>query len=240
MKEHISKAHEIMNGATAQYRELAEKLSQAEQQIRQDKTLSAHGQRLKVQELKKQHSRQIMEFAKKTKDEFQIEVIRAKGKAERLLDNPHKKPSDATIQKYERGLKDLKTRVMLALRPEKAAELVKEFAEGINDPYIAGQFREHFSDVITPIIQQVRPEAKSDLIKLYDKLDSEFKTEEQREAQQIMEQADAMFSAKIFKPAVTDHIKGSYGSRYADYVNQPDMYFTLEDSEAEAEEPEQE
>ncbi|EKN66039.1 hypothetical protein BABA_17387 [Neobacillus bataviensis LMG 21833] len=235
MREHIQKAHEIQQATTGQYRALMMMLKEEESKIGKDATLSELGRKQKIAELKKQHGRQLMQFAKQAKDDYQTEVIRAKGKAERFLENPNKKPDDAAVKKYERGLAELKTRVLLSTRADRAAEMISEFAKGIEDPYIANQFRDQYAEVITPIIPQADGTVKSNLSKLYDKLESDFITDEQREAKQIIEQADSMFSAKLFNPTVIDNVKDSYDRRVADYINTPDTFFHLEKVEAEKE-----
>jgi hypothetical protein len=239
MRENIQKAHEIRNGVTGQYRSIMMKLQEKEAKIKQDVNLSTVGQQEQIAKLKKEHSRELMQFAKQVKDEYQMEVIRAKGKAERFLENPNKKPDDSTLKKYEHSLNDLKTRVLLSIRPDRAAEMVAEYAKGIEDPYIASQLREQFAEVITPIISQANgadgAKLKASLTDVYSKLESNFITDEQSEAKQVIEQADAMFSAKLFNPLVIDNIKDSYDRRTADYINTPDTYFHLEKAEGEKE-----
>lgn len=239
MREHIQRAYQIREGVTSQYRSIMMKLQENEAKINQDVTLSPVGKKEKIAQLRKEHGRELMKFAKQVKDEFQMEIIKAKGKAERFLDNPNKKPDEAILRKYERSLNDLKTRVLLSLRSDRAAEMVTQFAKGIEDPYIANQLREQFAEVITPILSKVDgadgAKIKANLTQLYDRLENDFITDEQHEAKEVIENADALFNTKLFNPTVIDNVKQTYDRRIADYINTPDTFFHLENAEAEKE-----
>ncbi|MGQ8813083.1 hypothetical protein [Bacillus sp. NA_165.1] len=232
MREHIEKARTIQKEATEKYLELQKELQGDIEKVKADPTLSEIGRTGKIEELQKEHGQKLIEFAKQLKNEYQIEVIRAKGSAERFLEKPNNKPSDFKVQLFEQGFTDLKTRIMLSLNSTRAIELISEFVKGIDDAYLANQLRNQFTELISHVIQYVDvsegARVKADLLKIYSKLETDFITDEQNEARQIIDEAEVMFGTNLFNSIVIDSVREFYRHNFADYINKPDMYVYAE------------
>jgi len=229
MKEHIQKAHEIKESATSKYRELLQKMNGEISEINNDFRLSPEGKQYLISDLKKEYKEELMKLAKQIKAEYQLELSKAKISAEKVLESPIKKPDENVIGKYREQVEELKTRVMLSLKPETAKDMVSEFVKGIDDPYLANEFKKEFATVITPIISNVHgaegAKIKHALTETYDKLNKDFMTDEQREAKQIIESTGSMASAKVFNYTVLQSVSDSFGRDAAAIVNEPEKYF---------------
>ncbi|HDR3895212.1 hypothetical protein [Bacillus sp. FSL W7-1334] len=235
MKEHIEKARKIQEGVTSQYLELQKALQEELEEVKRDLTLSEIGRAQKSEQLQKEHGKKLMEFAKQVKNDFQAAVTKAKVSAERfLLENVDKesntKPSDTKVKLFEQGLSDLKIRIMLSTNPTRALERINQFVDSIDDAYLANQLRNQFAELIQCVGESGGATVKAELLKVYNKLETDFITEDQREAKQIINQADTLFGLSLFNSIVVDSVREFYGHNYADYINRPEMYAYAEDT----------
>ncbi|MGM7724375.1 hypothetical protein [Metabacillus sp. Hm71] len=237
MKNNITKAHEILNGSTGRYRELLDKMEKEIKKVKDDKKFSDHGKDVIIREIKKDFEEDLMKLSQQIKKEYQGELSKAKAVAEKALDNPTKKPDEKAIAKYRQQVEELKTKVMLSLKPDSAKGLVEDFVKGINDPYFANEFRTEFASVITPILSNVGgPEAaqiKHALSGTYEKLSDGFLTDEQREAKEVIESVDHMMGSRVFNFSVIDSVNGAFGRSISEQVNDPDSYFEAKEKSEE-------
>lgn len=215
MRESINQAHEILNGATGRYRELLTKMETEIKQIKSDVKFSDQGKEFLIKELKNDFIEDLLKLSQQIKSEYQSELQKAKSAAEKSLDTPLKKPDEKAIGKYRQQVEELKTKVMLSLQPESAKGLVEEFVKGISDPYFANEFRNEFATVITPIISTAGQNAgqiKHDLAGTYEHLGNGFLSDEQKEAQRVIEAADGMMGTRVFNYSVLNSVNGEFGA----------------------------
>ncbi|MCJ7991117.1 hypothetical protein MUB15_20580 [Priestia sp. OVS21] len=215
MKQNIDQAYEILNGATARYGELLTKMQEEIKKVKKDEKFSEQGKQILIKELKNDFKEDLLKLSQQIKSEYQTELQKAKSVAEKSLDAPLKKPDEKTVSKYRQQVEDLKTRVMLSLQPESAKGLVEEFVKGISDPYFANEFRNEFATVITPIIStsgQNAGQIKHDLAGTYEYLGNGFLSDEQREAQRVIETADSMMDSRVFNYSVLNSVNGEFGA----------------------------
>jgi hypothetical protein len=215
MKQNIDQAYEILNGATGRYGELLTKMQEEIKKVKKDEKFSEQGKQFLIKELKNDFTEDLLKLSQQIKSEYQSELQKAKSVAEKSLDAPLKKPDEKAVSKYRQQVEDLKTRVMLSLQPESAKGLVEEFVKGISDPYFANEFRNEFATVITPIISTAGQNAgqiKHDLAGTYEHLGNGFLSDEQREAQRIIETADSMMKSRVFNYSVLNSVNGEFGA----------------------------
>lgn len=235
MKTNIEAAHQIKQNSTTKYLELTRKMQAEIAQIRTSKSLSRIGKDLAIKSLKDDYKEDLIKLAKQIKDEYQGELKKAKAAAEKLLDAPLKQPDEKTMAKYHEQVEELKTNVMLSLKPSSAKALVQDFAKSISDPFIARDFRNQFSSVITPIIGSVSGaeagEIKLALSEVYGRLNSSFATDEQKEAQGVIEAVEGMMDARIFNFAVSDSVGQQFERGTFEQMNNPESYFEAKQAE---------
>ncbi|MBO1579974.1 hypothetical protein [Bacillus sp. XF8] len=233
MREHIEKARTIQEGVTSQYLELQKALQEELEEVKRDLTLSEIGRAQKSEQLQKEHGKKLMEFAKQAKNDFQTAVTKARVSAERfLLENADKesntKPSDTKVKLFEQGLSDLKIRTMLSPNSTRALELINQFVGSIDEAYFANHLRNQFAELIQCAGESGGATVKAELLKIYLKLETDFITDEQNEARQIIDKANVMFGASLFNSIVVDSVREFYRHNFADYINRPDMYVYAE------------
>src|SRR5690625_4413072 len=114
MKQAYDKTYEIKSSTTTVAKTLQEMVNEEIQEVRRDITLSPHGQEQAIEEIRDRYGKQFIEQAKKMRDEFDKNVVKARINAESLLNEPPKRPvgaeNDAT---FARKLNDLKMSLML-------------------------------------------------------------------------------------------------------------------------------
>ncbi len=180
-----------------------------------------------------------MRLTQDIKKEYQNELKGAKAAAEKILEAPAAKPDEKALTKYRAEFEELKTKVLLSLKPGSAKSLVESFAKEIKDPYIAREFRNEFASVITPIISTAGSEApaiKNALSKVYSHLNDGFMTEAQKEAYSTIETVDSMINLKVYSPAVSDSVDQYLGRGTSQQMSNPDEFF---EKKAAEENPEQ-
>ncbi|USK33063.1 hypothetical protein LIT25_21330 [Bacillus sp. F19] len=235
MKTNIEAAHLIKQNSTTKYLELMKKMQADIAQIRTSKTLSRIGKDLAIQSLKDDYKEDLLRLSKQIKDEYQGELNKAKATAEKLLDAPLKQPDEKTMTKYRAQVEELRTNVMLSLKPSSAKALVQDFVKSISDPFIASDFCSQFSSVITPIISSATGaeagEIKLALSEVYGRLNSSFATDEQKEAKEVIEAVEGMMDARIFNFAVSDSVGQQFERGTFEQMNNPESYFEAKQAE---------
>ncbi|MEE6133991.1 hypothetical protein [Priestia sp. GS2] len=214
MKTNIIQANEILNESSGRYRELTQRFTSESSKIRQDIKLSDEGKRLLLDSLKEDYKDEVKRLKTQVECEYLEALQKAKADSERVLEKTLAKPSEKELSKYAEAVNELKTNVLLALNPGAAQETVTKFAAGINDPYIANQFKQEFGNIIGPIIVNAgasAPGIKQTLAKTYEHLSTGFMTDEALEARHSLEQVEQMQHAKVFSGAVLDNVKATFG-----------------------------
>lgn len=237
MRNHIQNAHEILGGSTAKYSELLKSMDKEIASIRNDKKYSDDGKAFLIREAKKDFQEDLMKLSKQIKVEYQLELAKAKEAAAKIMDAPVKAPDEKSIAKYKEQVEDLRTKVMLSMKPESAKDLVKGFADILSDPYFANQFKQDFAGIITPLISSVQgtqgAAIKHELSGTYEKLSEGFLSDAQKEARQVLESAENMANSRVFNYTVLESVKQNFGREVSAQVNDPDAFFAAKDAESE-------
>lgn len=231
MRKYLDEAHGVTSRATAHYLELVKKFKAEESEIRRDPRWTADGQEYYLKGIKKDYEEDVVRMSKELKGEYLSWIDKAKKEAEKVLSSPVKQADEQKLAKYSQSVNELKAKVMLALRPESSAKLVTDFVSEIDDPYIAAQFRQEFSTVIGSVIPGAKPEVKQQLAAAFDKLESDYITDEVKEARDVLEMAESMEKGTIFNYSVLDNAKDTFGAQFVPFINNPDAYGVEETEE---------
>jgi predicted HD phosphohydrolase len=228
MKEHIQKVYDIIQGSTGTYRVFQQQLRDEIQKVQRDPKFSEHGREYLIKELKKDKEQELIDLAKMMKKGIREELASAKMKAEKIINAPMKKPNDATIERFRKQLGELKTTIALTPNPARAKQALMEFTGGIEDPYLAEMVREDFGNLIVPIVSgmggQERGRAQLELQEVFRKLKDDYKSEEYRQAEEILQSAEALEKSDMFDSLVVQVVRTDLGSLAALSINNPDNY----------------
>lgn len=224
MREHIQKVQDYRLGVTSVYKDMfIEPMNKDISKINVDTNLSAEGRLQKIAETKAKYERELYDFAQKSFEYQKAELEQAKTKANAILDKTTKAPDDLTVQRFKRSLADLKTDLLLSSSPKVSAEKVANFADSVNDPFLAELLREEYPGLISSIGGGLTGPEKTALGGAVDSVRSRFITPEQQEALDCLELAQSMESTRVISFAVTQHMSEHFGQQAADRMNNPEQ-----------------
>ncbi|MCL6575561.1 hypothetical protein [Kyrpidia sp.] len=220
MRDHLEKVRELHNMMPTMYTEMKKYFDEDVAKVSYDRTLSEEGKMMKRKEVREQHKKKILEFAK-TAHEFQKKELEAlRQKASKVLNQPTPKADDLTLERFRNQLADVKASIIL--RPKTGGQKLIEFAKSVDHPYIAEQLRREIPDLMAMCVDYMSRDEKIALTDELDSLRHRFITPEQREAQEMLEVANQYEKAALFSPILLDNISGNFGHNVASAVNDYD------------------
>lgn len=228
--EKMMENYEIVSGIRREANEIVHAymdiIRKDRQQINTNPDLSSVGQAKKIAELKKEYGKKFINSARELKDKYNRAVVAASVAAEIILNEEPPRPSDTKVKTFERTYKDLKMKLLLNNRPEDSINLIKNFADNIDDPYLIKQMLNDFDDLVKTVLSYSDNPIKSkiELRKVYNTLAENSLTDEQKQAQKIYEALQDAHQFSIFSPIEVEAISREMGRIYANYANKPELY----------------
>jgi hypothetical protein len=199
--------------------------------------LSPEGKQAKIDEIKDRYGKEFVKMAGQMKDEYQRSVVTIKVGAELLLNEAPPKPSEVSIQTFQRELSALKTELLLATDANVSMESVKAFVDKQKDPYFAHQLKGEFPELASSIIGTSNNDqrVKIALRDVSGAINNKALLPEQREAAELSESVKDAFGANLFleNGIQMENIRRSIGDKYARYANTPELYRDPSETSAE-------
>lgn len=217
--------YEIKKSCSAVSMEFKNAYAEKQDSLRHDMTLSPHGKMQKIEEFKVQQGKEFIARAAKMRTEYDRAAVELQDAAEAYLNEPANKPSEQAVQTYERKLTDFQTALLLATNPDKAMQLVKEFAADTQDPYFAAKLKADFPTIIrevTSIAGVKAPIYKTYLSSVLDSINHTATSGGYHEVQQVLD-AGSLVGNNIWLPGGVQMstIQQFVGGQYAKYSNNP-------------------
>ncbi|PFP30132.1 hypothetical protein COJ96_06855 [Bacillus sp. AFS073361] len=204
--------------------------------IESDNLLSAEGRQVKKTEFKEKATRAFLSDVSLRKQKYVSDLKKAFDIADKIVHNPLKRPDEETVRRFEKSLREIKTQVSLSVDAKYAKQKLVSFVEGIKDPYLADLLRDEFGELSGAILRMSGDDKayRVELSQIYNDLDNNFKTDEAREAQAIMQAArENLENPRIFPPTEmygTNSIEASFIANTFNrealvYYHNPEQYF---------------
>lgn len=230
MKEYYKKTYDIESNVTPLVSALKDMVNEEIDKVRTDPTLSPEGRKLKTDEIMDKYGKQFIEQAKKMREEYDEAVIKAKARAEMILNEAPSKPNGVDDKTFERELNELKMDLLLSTNPQTSFEKVEQFVKAQDNAYNAFKLKQEMPELVKSVLsiadKNDESKLKTELRRTVDSLNNKVMTDEQREAQRIYDTIGDQYGKELFLPSglQMNVIQQSVGEKYAKYANRPQDY----------------
>ncbi len=221
-RQHMEKVHGIRSGTASFLLHTKSAVVPQVTAASTDPNLSSEGRYQKAQEIRDRYGFDFLQRAHKRKQAFIYHARKASEFADAVIYEQLPKPDEEKLRRFEGDLRDIKTEIRLAANPQRAIQKLNEFVAKLDDPYIADQVRNEFSDFITMI--GTGDAEKRELSAIYQGLTQRFETDEIREARSILEAAKAAENTDLFFGYIADAVVEILGDT-GKFANQTDQFF---------------
>jgi hypothetical protein len=225
-KQYIDQAIQISQDSTKHYLEFKSKLKQEKEKIEADRMLSGEGKNAKIAELYKKSRGELAATTNAILKAYRDNLAQAKREAEKIIaKNP--KPTDADREAFQAKVKELGVKLALSPNGMIAKRRLDDFFAGIDNDISAQLARDHFAELVGPVIAKLGPEAGSASMQyqtLYGTLDTKYKPQEYIDAKKAIDSVENLSNGRIFSYMVETDVKGLLGSDSANILTNPERY----------------
>lgn len=222
------KMQEIQKSTTAIAAEFKTAFSTKQNELQYDVSLSPQGRLQKLEAFKAEQGAKFIAKAAEIRSAYDKAAMEAQVAAELYLNEPANKPNEVAVQTFERRLSEFETALLLATNPDKAMELVREFAADTQDPYFAAKLKEKMPTIIrevTALAKEKAPLYKVHLSSVLDGINHTATAGGHTAAQQVLD-AGSRVGADIWRKGGVqiNAIQQFVGGEYARHANNPSNY----------------
>lgn len=222
-KQAQEKIQVIEGGTTSVIHQFANLYREGNNEIQEDRSLSTVGKQEKLDKFKADMGKQLIETLSKEREEYVHAVVKATNSAKRALTEPLPKPHETDLILHDQKVREITLNSSFSGPRETIASL-KEYADKLDDPYLADSLMSQLPAVSDRISQRstITVEDKSSLRSVYQSLKSKADTEARRDARNIISYNEGRGFNRLYGPIEEGAIKERLGTQYSNYLNRPD------------------
>ncbi|MFD2332255.1 hypothetical protein ACFSR7_23620 [Cohnella sp. GCM10020058] len=200
--------------------------------ISRNKGLNEEGRQIVKDEIRGVIGMEFMQAVHKRRSEYLGYLRSAVTAAESFINSAVKKPKAEKVAKFEADLRELKTELLLSPNAGRGLAKLSEFAGKLDDPYLAGVFREEYGTLASSIIGAPGSdsEVRAQLSTLFQRLKTSHDTDEVSEAREILEAAKASeANPSLFNVhSLGTTVQEMFGQEYQRHLNSSHEFFAKE------------
>jgi len=238
LNELFDKGYEIQSkfGTTVAI-QLKQGMDEEISKIRADKHLTAHGQKAKIEELKREAAREVFGVVAKEKATYAKVAAEATALAKKMKTDVIKPPSNAVdVKLFEQELAALQTSIMLSTNADAAIKAIDGFQSKYgSEPYYAAELQKTFPSLIQTVTAiDDSPTHKQALTRVYSSVEEKATTPEVTKANDILAYFSDGDDIKLFRDGSPQFatVKTYIGS-IANHINDPSKGLDILDGKVE-------
>lgn len=226
LNELFDKGYEIKSKfGTTIATQLKQGMDEEISKIRTDKHLTVHGQKTKIEELKREVAREVFEAVAKEKTEYAKVAAEATALAKKMKTEAIKPPANTVdVKLFEQELAALQTSIMLSTNVDTAIKTIDAFQSKYDEPYYAAELQKAFPAFIQMVTAiDDSPKHKQALARVYTSIQAKATTPEVEKADSILSYFSDGEDIKLFREGSPQHdtVK-TYIGAIANHINSPE------------------
>ncbi|GEM_PF-1963462 len=237
LNELFDKGYEIQSkfGTTIAI-QLKQGMDEEISKIRADKHLTAHGQKAKIEELKREAAREVFGVVAKEKATYAKVAAEATALAKKMKTEAIKPPSNTVdVKLFEQELAALQTSIMLSTNVDTAIKTIDAFQSKYDEPYYATELQKTFPSLIQTVTAiDDSPMHKQALTRVYTSVQAKAITPEVARANDILAYFSDSEDIKLFREGSPQHdtVKAYIGA-IGNHINDPSKGLDILDGKVE-------